>query len=89
MKATNLYLTLGNEVIYDDANFQLNNLDKVGVVGVNGAGKTTLFRVLLNQVELDYGTIEFGKARVGFLPQEIKAGKRMISCAALLTMKYS
>ena len=72
MKATNLYLTLGNEVIYDDANFQLNNLDKVGVVGVNGAGKTTLFRVLLNQVELDYGTIEFGKARVGFLPQEIK-----------------
>ena len=37
MKASNLYLTLGTEVIYEDANFQLNNLDKVGVVGVNGA----------------------------------------------------
>lgn len=72
MKGENLYLTLGTEVIYDDASFQLNNLDKVGVVGVNGAGKSTLFRVLLGEIELDYGNINLGKTRVGFLPQEIK-----------------
>ena len=72
MKATNMYLTLGTEVIYDDASFQLNNLDKVGVVGVNGAGKTTLFKVILKQLELDYGSINIGKSRIGFLPQEVK-----------------
>lgn len=72
MKANNMYLTLGTEVIYDDASFQLNNLDKIGVVGVNGAGKTTLFRVLLGEVELDGGDINIGRSRVGFLPQEIK-----------------
>lgn len=72
MKATNMYLTLGTEVIYDDASFQLNKLDKVGVVGVNGAGKTTLFKVILKQLELDYGSINIGKGRIGFLPQEVK-----------------
>lgn len=72
MKATNMYLTLGTEVIYDDASFQLNNLDKVGVVGVNGAGKTTLFKVILKKLELDYGSINIGKSRIGFLPQEVK-----------------
>ena len=72
MKATNMYLTLGTEVIYDDASFQLNNLDKVGVVGVNGAGKTTLFNVILGNLQLDYGSINIGKNRIGFLPQEVK-----------------
>ena len=72
MKATNLYLTLGTEVIYEDASFQFNNLDKVGIVGVNGAGKTTLFKVMLGQLELDSGSLLLGKGRVGFLPQEVK-----------------
>ena len=72
MKASNMYLTLGTEVIYEDASFQLNNLDRVGVVGVNGAGKTTLFRVLLGELELDGGELVTGSCRVGFLPQEIK-----------------
>lgn len=72
MKATDMYLKLGTETIYDDASFQINNLDKVGIVGVNGAGKTTLFKVILGQLELDAGELSIGKARIGFLPQEIK-----------------
>lgn len=72
MKATDIYLKLGTETIYDDASFQINNLDKVGIVGVNGAGKTTLFKVILGQLELDAGELSIGKARIGFLPQEIK-----------------
>ena len=41
MKGQNMYLAFGNEIIYDDASFLIENKDKVGVVGVNGAGKTT------------------------------------------------
>ena len=41
MKAKNMRLSFGAELIYDDASFILEDGDKVGIVGVNGAGKTT------------------------------------------------
>ena len=47
MKGSKMNLAFGLEVIYEDAEFQINERDKVGIVGVNGAGKTTLFRLLL------------------------------------------
>lgn len=73
MIGKNLYLEFDNQVIYEDANFCINNSDIVGVVGVNGAGKTTLFNVILKNQELDSGTIIFtNKASIGYLPQEIK-----------------
>ncbi|MEG0618810.1 MAG: ATP-binding cassette domain-containing protein, partial [Bacilli bacterium] len=71
MKGTNLNLTFPLETIYDNANFQLNDTDKVGVVGVNGAGKTTLFKIILKELELDSGKIEVVNKRIGYLPQEI------------------
>ena len=72
MKGTNLNLTFPLETIYEDANFQLQDLDKVGVVGVNGAGKTTLFKVILKEQELDSGKIQVANKNIGYLPQEIK-----------------
>ena len=64
-------LAFGLEEIYEDAEFQIGDLDKVGIVGVNGAGKTTLFRLLLGELELDSGSLTSGNARIGYLPQEI------------------
>lgn len=66
-----MYLAFGLEVIYDNAEFITEPLDKVGIVGVNGAGKTTLFRLLLGEIELDGGSLYVGNARIGYLPQEI------------------
>lgn len=71
MKGSKMNLAFGLEVIYEDAEFQINERDKVGIVGVNGAGKTTLFRLLLKELELDSGTLTIGNSRVGYLPQEI------------------
>lgn len=71
MKGTNINLSFGAEVIYEDADFYIDTYDKVGIVGVNGAGKTTLFHVLLHELELDSGTISTGNSRFGYLPQEI------------------
>ena len=45
MKGTNLNLTFPLETIYEDASFQLEDLDKVGVVGVNGAGKKNYLKL--------------------------------------------
>lgn len=71
MKATHLQLAYGTKVIYDDCDFNLENGDKVGIVGVNGAGKTTLFRIILGEQQLDDGKIELPSHRFGYLPQEI------------------
>lgn len=71
MKGSNLNLSFGFEKIYENANFQLNDFDKVGVVGVNGAGKTTLFKIILKLQDLDSGKIYIVNKRIGYLPQEI------------------
>lgn len=71
MKGERLYLSFGSEIIYDDANFSIEEKDKVGVVGVNGAGKTTLFKILLKEERLDAGKIKVTNKRIGYLPQEI------------------
>lgn len=71
MRGINMNLSYGTEVIYEDAEFQINKNDKVGIIGVNGAGKSTLFRVLLKEQELDSGRIQFDHGRIGYLPQEI------------------
>lgn len=71
MRGANMDLAFGLEEIFVDAEFHLGDRDKVGIVGVNGAGKTTLFRLLLGELELDRGTLTTGRARIGYLPQEI------------------
>lgn len=72
MRGEHMDLAFHLETIYDDASFQLELKDKVGIVGVNGAGKTTLFKVILKQEELNGGKIVIPKDyRIGYLPQEI------------------
>ncbi len=71
MKAENLELAFGTEIIYDKASFLLETNDKVGVVGVNGAGKSTLFKVILGREKLDDGELILPSLRIGYLPQEI------------------
>jgi ATP-binding cassette subfamily F protein 3 len=72
VRGENLNLMFGTETIYKDANFIINENDKVGLVGVNGAGKTTLFKVIMKDQELDSGKIIISKTkRIGYLPQEI------------------
>ena len=71
MKGQNMYLAFGSEVIYDDAEFSIEEKDKVGVVGVNGAGKTTLFKIILKEERLDGGKVTIHNKKIGYLPQEI------------------
>lgn len=66
-----MYLAFGSEIIYDGAEFNIEEKDKVGIVGVNGAGKTTLFKIILKEERLDGGKISIDNKKIGYLPQEI------------------
>jgi len=71
MQGIDMNLSFNLEKIYENCNFIIENIDKVGITGVNGAGKTTLFQVILGNQTLDSGKIEIGSKQIGYLPQEI------------------
>lgn len=72
MKIENLCMSFGTQVIFDNVSFQINNNDKVGIIGVNGAGKSTLFNILLSNLTPDSGNITLDtKINLGYLPQVI------------------
>lgn len=71
MYARGLSLSFGATVIYDNAEFNIGNNDKCGIIGVNGAGKTTLFRLIMGQIEPDMGQINADDANIAYLPQQI------------------
>ena len=72
LKIENLCMSFGTQVIFNNVSFQINNNDKVGIIGVNGAGKSTLFNILLGNLTPDSGNITLDtKINLGYLPQVI------------------
>src|SRR5690349_12835959 len=58
--------------LFTDVSIGLDELDRVGVVGLNGAGKSTLLRLLAKQEEPDTGRVTHRRdARVSVLPQAV------------------
>jgi len=57
LEVKNLNVSRSGEQVIEDANFQINQGDYVGIVGPNGGGKTTLLSVILNFLPLTKGSI--------------------------------
>ena len=51
--------SFGENVAVDIDTFQVDNGELIGLVGNNGAGKTTLFRLMLDLLKSDEGTVEY------------------------------
>ena len=49
--------------ILDGLTFQIDQGERVGLLGRNGAGKTTLFRILTGELDYDTGSVTIGKGR--------------------------
>src|ERR687891_2368724 len=63
----------GKQVLFVDASFQLNEGEKVGLVGPNGSGKTTLFRMIVGEESPDDGDVSVPrKVTVGYFRQDVE-----------------
>lgn len=70
LNATNISKSFGSNEIIKDANFLVNEHEKVAIVGVNGAGKTTLLKILTGEERSDSGNVILAKdAKLGYLRQ--------------------
>ncbi len=56
--------------ILDGFSLQIDQGERVGLLGRNGAGKTTIFRMMTGQVDPDEGTISIAPdKRIGLISQ--------------------
>jgi len=64
--------SFGDQFLLDQAGFQINPGERVGLVGRNGHGKTTLLNIICGQDHPDEGSISYPSGyRIGSLPQKI------------------
>lgn len=58
IKIENIKKTFGEKVAVDIDQYVINKGEVLGLVGNNGAGKSTLFRLILDLIKADSGTVE-------------------------------
>ncbi len=57
-------------LLFDDADFSINEDEKIGLIGINGTGKSTLLKIVADLEEPDEGTVVRGRnLHWRYLPQ--------------------
>ncbi|WP_392486237.1 ribosomal protection-like ABC-F family protein [Haloimpatiens sp. FM7315] len=72
LSCKDLHKSYGIEVILNKVTFNINDGDKVGLIGINGAGKSTLFKILTGNLDYDSGDLFLDKSKkIGYLSQHL------------------
>lgn len=70
LEVSGVALSFGADVVLRDVTFQVNENERVAIVGYNGSGKTTLLRIITGELEPTGGFTAFKNgATVGYLEQ--------------------
>lgn len=68
----NISFYFGSRPILEDASWQIDTGQRIGLVGSNGAGKSTLLRIMTGEYKIDGGTINKPKdVTIGFFNQDL------------------
>ena len=72
LTVSNLYKAYGINSVLNSISFNLNDEERVGLVGINGIGKSTLLKILAGIESADSGKVSFvSSVSVGYLPQSL------------------
>ena len=70
----NVSAHFGSQIVLDGVTLQIDESEKLGLIGRNGSGKTTLLNVLTGSVEPTSGSVVVPRSTtVGYVPQYIDA----------------
>jgi ATP-binding cassette subfamily F protein 3 len=71
LSVNNIAKSYGVKPVLKDVSFQLNEGEKLGLIGLNGTGKTTLLEIVTGSLKPDKGSVDFTPSdlRIGYLHQ--------------------
>ncbi len=83
----NISKSFGTDVILENVSFNINEGEKVAVVGVNGAGKSTLFKIITGELSSDSGEVIMPKnTTIGYFSQNLEIDSNKTIYEELLTV---
>ncbi len=73
LSCSHISKAFGENTLFSDVSFHINDNEKCAIVGINGAGKTTLLKIITGESESDSGEVVFSKdTSFGYLRQQEK-----------------
>lgn len=70
ISAKHIRKNFSEKPLLEDVNLNIEDGDKIGLVGVNGSGKSTLLKIIAGEIEEEGGEIlRSNDLRIGYLPQ--------------------
>lgn len=71
--AENIQKSYGEKKLLDNISLNIEEKEKIGIIGINGCGKSTLLKILAGRLEADSGEVNLiGKVKISYLPQELE-----------------
>lgn len=72
-RINNVKKAFDNKVLFENVNLNIENGEKIAIIGGNGSGKTTFLKMLTGREDISNGDIERKKdINIGYFDQELK-----------------
>ncbi|MCI1952677.1 MAG: ABC-F family ATP-binding cassette domain-containing protein [Clostridiales bacterium] len=87
MSVSGLSKSFGVETVFQNVSFEIQQNDRIGLVGANGSGKTTLLKALTLEQPADEGTVsKANRTQIGYMEQHVCRDLERSAYAEVLTV---
>lgn len=70
LKVENLSKSYNEQKVFENISFTVNQEDKIALIGANGVGKTTLLEILMEKIDANSGSFNWGQTiTTSYFPQ--------------------
>ena len=87
LTAQNLKFGFLDGILFQDAAFQVEETDRIGLIGSNGVGKTSLFKLITGELQpSEGGIVRGGDVRIGYMEQYLTSSENLSLYDEVLTV---